>query len=70
MMRRLDALALLAVPGLAACGCNDPADVVRARSRAVNAGDNYTAADLFAPGARAEQGELVLDVGDYGRAIT
>ena len=70
VIRRLATLALLAVSGLAACGGDDPEDVVRAWSRAVNAGDNFGAAELFAPDARAEQGELVLDVGDYGRAIS
>ena len=67
-MRPLAALAL-SVSLLAGCGGSGAEEVVRAWSGALNAGDNYGAAELFAPGACAEQGDLVLDVGDYGRAI-
>jgi limonene-1,2-epoxide hydrolase len=51
------------VVALVACGGDEqpgPEDVVRAWSRALNAGDNGAAADLFAPGARIEQGGLSL----------
>lgn len=39
-----------------------PEDVVRAWSRALNAGDNGAAADLFAQGAQIEQASLRLTV--------
>jgi hypothetical protein len=55
------------VLGLAACagGAEDaagPEEVVRAWSRALNAGDNEAAAALFAVGARIEQPGFVLRV--------
>ena len=62
--------ALFSATLLAGCGGGkDPADVVRAWSRAVNTGDNDAAARLFAPGARAEYGDLRFDVGTYLAAV-
>lgn len=42
---------------------------MRAWSRALNAGDNGAAADLFALGARIEQGDLVLTVRSRADAV-
>jgi limonene-1,2-epoxide hydrolase len=45
---------------LAGCGGEtSPSGVVRAWSKALNAGDNDGAADLFAPGAEVIQGSVV-----------
>ena len=65
------ALALALILALAACDDDAgrvapepkaPGDVVRAWSRALNAGDNRAAGNLFALGARIEQGDLVIVV--------
>ena len=67
---RVAAFSLFSAALLAGCGGGkDPADVVRAWSRAVNAGDNDGAARLFAPGAHAEYGDLRFDVGTYVAAV-
>lgn len=65
-------LALLAAAALAGCGGEEPAsseEVVRAWSRALNAGDNGAAADLFALGARIEQAGFVLTVRSRADAV-
>lgn len=75
-MRRILALALLLA--LAACEGDEraaeepesPADVVRAWTRALNAGDNRAAGNLFALGARIEQGGLVIVVRARSDAAT
>ena len=68
-MRRL---VLLAVLLLAACGggTRGPESVVRAWSKALNAGDAEAAGALFAPNARVVQGnaELVLHDASQARA--
>jgi hypothetical protein len=70
---RVRAAAILAVAALAGCaGDGDPAsseEVVRAWSRALNAGDNGAAADLFALGARIEQAGLRLTVRSRADAL-
>ncbi|MGH3004663.1 MAG: hypothetical protein ACRDOS_01930 [Gaiellaceae bacterium] len=56
---------LVLVVALTGCGGDElssPEDVVRAWSRALNAGDDGAAADLFAVGAQIEQGGLRLTV--------
>ena len=64
MARRFYLLALMVA--LSACSGGgeppSPEEVVRAWSRALNAGDNEAAAELFAPGARIEQGGIVIVV--------
>jgi hypothetical protein len=61
----------LVAAALAACGGgpSSAADVVRAWSRALNAGDNDTAADLFASGARVEQAGRVLVLRTHAQAV-
>ena len=56
---------------LAGCGGADhsPAGVVRAWSKALNAGDNHAAADLFAPGAQVIQGPVVIRLRTHADAI-
>ena len=65
----LAAALLLAL--LAGCGGDDhsPASVVRAWSKALNAGDNQAAADLFAPGAQVIQGPVVLRLRTHADAV-
>jgi hypothetical protein len=46
-----------------------PEEVVRAWSRALNAGDDRRAGSLFAVGARIQQGDLVIVVREPGDAI-
>jgi hypothetical protein len=66
-LRRFAIAAAVVVFGLAACSRGEddragPEEVVRAWSRALNAGDNRAAAALFAVGARIEQFDFVLTV--------
>ena len=58
---RLFLLAACVLALLAGCGGEkgSPSSVVRAWSKALNAGDNDAAADLFAPGAEVIQGSVV-----------
>ena len=67
-------LGLVLVLGLAACAGGEddragPEEVVRAWSRALNAGDNRAAAALFAVGARIEQFDFVLTVRSLDDAL-
>jgi limonene-1,2-epoxide hydrolase len=59
---RIVAYAAVVTALLTGCGgdTTTPEDVVRAWSRALNAGDNESAADLFARGARVIQSGRVL----------
>jgi hypothetical protein len=67
-LRVLPFAALAAAALLAGCGGHkaaSPESVVRAWSKAVNAGDNEKAANLFAPGAVVVQGtEITLTTHD------
>lgn len=57
---------------LTACGgghASSPASIVRAWSRALNAGDNEGAADLFADGARVVQAGQVLVLRTHAQAV-
>jgi SnoaL-like domain len=65
----LAAAVLLAL--LAGCGGGkaSPESVVRAWSKALNAGDNQGAADLFAPGAEVVQGPVVLHLRTHADAV-
>ena len=65
----LAAALLLAL--LAGCGGGkaSPESVVRAWSKALNAGDNQGAADLFAPGAQVVQGQVVLRLRTHADAV-
>ena len=65
----LAAALLLAL--LAGCGGDDhsPASVVRAWSKALNAGDNQSAADLFAPNAEVIQGPVVIRLRTHADAV-
>src|ERR687887_1976830 len=56
---------------LAGCGGGrtSPESVVRAWSKALNAGDNQGAADLFAPGAEVVQGPVVLRLRTHADAV-
>lgn len=56
---------------LAGCGGgkSSPESVVRAWSKALNAGDNQSAADLFAPGAEVVQGPVVLRLRTHADAV-
>ena len=66
----LAAASILAL--LAGCGGgadHSPASVVRAWSKALNAGDNQGAADLFAPGAQVVQGPVVLRLRTHADAV-
>ncbi|MEO8290044.1 MAG: hypothetical protein ABI649_03505 [Gaiellaceae bacterium] len=61
-----------AVLVLAACGGKgeaSPAEVVRAWSAALNSDDNEAAANLFAKGARIEQGEVGIRVSSHDIAL-
>jgi hypothetical protein len=66
---RLAATLLMAL--LAACGGgkSSPESVVRAWSKALNAGDNQGAADLFAPNAEIVQGPVVLRLRTHADAV-
>ena len=69
-MRGLALAACLAV--LAGCGgtrATSPESVVRAWSKALNAGDNQGAADLFAPGAEIVQGPVVIRLRTHADAV-
>ena len=56
---------------LAGCGGGktSPASVVRAWSKALDAGDNQAAADLFAPGAQVIQGPVVTSLRTHADAV-
>jgi limonene-1,2-epoxide hydrolase len=56
---------------LAGCGGGkaSPANVVRAWSKALNAGDNDAAADLFAPRAEVIQGPVVIRLRTHADAV-
>jgi hypothetical protein len=57
---------------LAGCGGGSdgsPESVVRAWSKALNAGDNQSAADLFAPGAEVVQGPVVIRLRTHADAV-
>jgi hypothetical protein len=56
---------------LAGCGGGkaSPESVVRAWSKALNAGDNQGAADLFARGAEVVQGPVVLTLRTHADAV-
>ena len=56
---------------LAGCGGGrtSPESVVRAWSKALNAGDNQGAADLFAPGAEVVQGPVVIRLRTHADAV-
>ena len=70
-MRFLLALSLAATLLASGCGAGGRSaeDVVRAWSRALNAGDNEAAAALFAPGARVVQGGLVTVLATHADAV-
>ena len=70
-MRLRLAICLLAA-ALGAVGCGgrrSPEEVVRAWSEALNAGDNDSAADLFANGARVVQGAAVRTLATHADAV-
>jgi hypothetical protein len=56
---------------LAGCGGSkdSPESVVRAWSKALNAGDNQGAADLFAQGAQVVQGPVVIRLRTHADAV-
>src|SRR5438034_11676245 len=56
---------------LAGCGGGKPTpeSVVRAWSKALDAGDNQAAADLFAPGAQVIQGPVVTSLRTHADAV-
>src|ERR687886_511200 len=56
---------------LAGCGGGkaSPESVVRAWSKALNAGDNQAAADLFAAGAQVIQGPVVIRLRTHADAV-
>jgi limonene-1,2-epoxide hydrolase len=60
-----------AVVALAGCGggARSPESVVRAWSKALNAGDNEAAANLFATGAEVVQGGTVIHFRTHGEAV-
>jgi limonene-1,2-epoxide hydrolase len=60
-------LALLA--GCGGSGKPSPASVVRAWSKALDAGDNNAAANLFAPGAQVVQGGVVTRLATHVDAV-
>jgi hypothetical protein len=71
VVRSWFATALL-VALLAGCGGGgkaSPESVVRAWSKALNAGDNQSAADLFAPGAQVIQGPVVIRLRTHADAV-
>lgn len=66
--------AFLAVLVLAGCGNGgapavSPTSVVRAWSRALNAGDNDGAASLFAPDAKVVQGRATTTLHSHAQAV-
>jgi hypothetical protein len=65
------ALGLAAIALAGGCGGGSPSgeDVVRAWSRALNAGDNEAAADLFADGARVLQGDRTIRLATHADAV-
>jgi len=63
------ALLLVFVTGCGGGGKASPERVVRAWSKALNAGDNQGAADLFAPGAEVVQGPVVLRLRTHADAV-
>ena len=65
----LAAAVLLALPAGCGGGKSSPESVVRAWSKALNAGDNSGAADLFAPGAQVVQGPVVLRLRTHADAV-
>ncbi len=71
-MRILAALALFIALLLSACGGGPPSpeSVVRAWSQALNEGDNESAADMFAPGARVVQVGSVLRLRTHEQAVS
>ena len=65
-------VAALLLALLAGCGGGSkesPESVVRAWSKALNAGDNQSAADLFAPGAQVVQGPVVIRLRTHADAV-
>src|SRR5919201_3404410 len=68
---RLWLAAAVVVALLAECGGSDPspANVVRPWSKALNADDNQSAADLFAPGAQVIQGPVVIRLRTHADAV-
>jgi hypothetical protein len=70
VVRSWFATALL-VALLAGCGGGkaSPESIVRAWSKALNAGDNQGAADLFAPGAQVIQGRIVIRLRTHADAV-
>ena len=72
MVSRFLSLLLLAV-ALSACGSKaqapSPRSVVRAWSKALNAGNNQGAADLFARDAQVVQGTLVTRLHTHSEAV-
>jgi limonene-1,2-epoxide hydrolase len=56
---------------LAGCGGEkaSPESVVRAWSKALNSGDNQSAADLFTPGAQVIQGPVVIRLRTHADAV-
>ena len=63
------ALLLALLAGCGEGGKASPESVVRAWSRALNAGDNQAAADLFAPGAQVIQGPVVIKLRTHADAV-
>src|SRR5439155_25618553 len=63
------ALILALLAGCGGGGKASPASVVRAWSKALNAGDNDAAADLFAPRAEVIQGRVVIRLRTHADAV-
>jgi hypothetical protein len=63
------ALAILALGTGCGGGPASPESVVRAWSKALNAGNNEQAADLFAPGARVVQGGSLFFLETHAEAV-
>jgi hypothetical protein len=71
-VRKVELLAGLLVLALSGCGghaASSPSAVVRAWSKALNAGKNERAADLFATGAQVVQGGTEIRLRGHGDAV-
>jgi limonene-1,2-epoxide hydrolase len=63
------ALLLALLAGCSGSSKDSPESIVRAWSKALNAGDNQSAADLFAPGAQVIQGPVVIRLRTHADAV-
>jgi limonene-1,2-epoxide hydrolase len=60
---------LASLAGCGGAGKPSPASVIRAWSKALDAGDNDAAANLFAPGAQVVQGGIVTRLATHVDAV-